>query len=133
MGAWSSLPAEPRCHSDCSAASLSAQWAFGCFCRGTRSRQSSDRCRLPSLGSWASPTTSWRLVTRKPVVRVDHDGVSSGQRRALWAEIEGFWVWSMSSSAAVIVRLTPAGATSVRAQAHPFLRSAGHVLLRTEW
>jgi hypothetical protein len=68
------------------------------------------------------PTTSWRLVTRKPVVRVDHDGVSSGQRRALWAEIEGFWVWSVSSSAAVIVRLTPAGGTSVRAQAHPALR-----------
>ena len=121
-GPWSSLPAEPRWHSDCSAASPSPQWACGWFCVGTRSRRSSDGCRSSSSGSWASRPSAWRLVTRKPVVRVDHDGVSSGQRRALWSEIEGSWVWSMNSTAVVVVRLTPAGAASVRAQAHPFLR-----------
>ncbi len=68
------------------------------------------------------PTISWRLITGKPIVRIDHQGVSSGERRALWADIEGFWVWGTNRSAVVIVQLTPEAARAIRAQAHPVRR-----------
>lgn len=68
------------------------------------------------------PIILWRWITRKPVVRIDREGVSSGERRARWADIEGFWVWSLSGSAVVVVQLRPEAANNLRAHTHPARR-----------
>lgn len=59
------------------------------------------------FGVFGIPTLSWRLVTRKPVVRVDRDGVSAGELRAAWSEIERVRVWSFYGTSVVILELSP--------------------------
>lgn len=74
------------------------------------------------FGILGIPILSWRWITRKPIVRIDEEGVSSGERCALWADIEGFRVWSMNGQAAVVVQLTPRAAKDIAAGLHPVRR-----------